>query len=659
MVSDCGSHHLFGGLNIFSGQTTAWKSLNNLIPHYKLKLSVKILKMDSWGGSTVTFYLQLAYIIPICQFKFKHIDTQTDLCGTTTGEYLSGFSFEFDHYTSDLTFGFEDQSNSDEYYGIFDIRIESLLCDHSCLQCFGPNNNQCSQCYPNAHPNALFECVCMSQYYFVADVRECLPCNSICNECTGANDLDCVSCAITAKSYQNKCFSSCPLTTWISAMNLSLCVDSCNADEYEEVETKSCKLCHSSCFTCKGTSVSDCLNCPSLSFFYKNSCYLICPLPLWGNSFNYLCEASCDVDQYGDQVDRVCKECDVSCSSCSNSGPSNCLNCFGNLFLFNGICLSQCPSTYWNLNQTCVSDCGIGKFGDIYNRRCKNCDSKCESCISNSSLDCISCYSGFFLENGQCVRSCKSGFYGNFLNRICQSCEPSCSICKESTSHDCLSCVDSKKYLENFGCVVNCSENLFERDDIKTCEKCNPKNCLECNVKWNKCQKCEENYTLYMNSSCLKNIFINPTIIKIGENNVFKIMFNKALNFSINDLAKFISLNVDNSNIGPDKYKFALDKYNDSEFSLSFSFLSNITTETKFSLEFNQAVLRSYYPNYLLNQTILENNLSSTLVCPKEYMPQSIITNYFFQLFNLIYFYRTKFFLSFQRNFGSNIIFNF
>ena len=589
-----------------------------------MRLSIKILKIDNWGGSTLTFFLQLAYIIPICQFKFKHIDAQTDLCGTTTGEYLTSFSLEFDHYNSYLTFGFQDQSNFDEYYGIFDIRIEALFCDHSCLQCFGPNNNQCSQCYPNAEPNALSECVCMSHYYFVVDVTECLPCNSICNECTGPLNSDCVSCAITAKSYQNKCFSLCPIGTWVSAIDISMCVDSCNVDEYEEVATKSCKLCHSYCLTCKGTSFSDCLICPSLSFFYQNSCYLICPLPLWGNSLNYLCEASCDVNQYGDLVDRVCKECDVSCSSCTNSGPTNCLSCFGNFYQMNGVCLSQCPNTYWNLNQTCVYDCGIGKFGDISDKKCKNCDSTCENCFSSSSLECISCYSGFFLEDGQCVRNCKNGFYGNFSTGICQLCEASCSSCKESTFHDCLSCMDPKKYLENFSCVVNCSENLFERDDKKTCEKCNANNCLECNVKWNKCKKCEDNSTLFMNGSCLKNIFVYPTIIKIGVNNEFKIMFNQSLSFSTLDLTKFISLNVDNSNIGPDKYKFAIDKYNDSNFSLSFSFLTNITHETKFSLEFDQAFLRSYYPNYLLNETILQNYLSPILVCPNEYMPQSI-----------------------------------
>ena len=624
-------------------------------------------------------------------------------------------------------------------FDIKKINILKVICHPTCSQCSGPNSNECSNCYVNAQLTLSFECFCLSQYYYLEHspclsppCSECLICNSNCNECTGPLDSDCIACAVTLKTYANQCISSCPLNTWISSTNPTLCVNSCNSDEYEDITTNSCKKCDSSCLTCEGTSASDCKTCLSSSFLYQKTCITSCPIPLWrasssllcetscqinqygdpndrtckecdascnscsnygpsdcltcsgslyflngacfsmcpslfwainqicvsdcdsscltcegpsasdcktclSSSFLYqktciticsiplwrassslLCETSCQINQYGDPNDRTCKECDASCNSCSNSGPANCLTCSGSLYFLQGACFSMCPIFFWAINQICVSDCGVGKFGDNFDRKCKICDSKCNTCVGATSNDCSSCNAGFFIENGQCVLTCKSGFYGNVSTNTCEICESSCLSCKGPTSHDCLSCVDAKNYLENFICGINCSENLFERDETKTCEVCITNNCLKCYRKWNRCKQCEDGYVLFSNGSCLKKIYLYPTLIKDGEKNEFNLSCNYSIGLSENDLQKFLKIFIET----PIKYNYTIVRRNDSLLSLYFTFLSNITKEIEFSLQLNEVFLQSKHPNYFLNETDLKNKLSILLLCPTEYITQ-------------------------------------
>ena len=420
------------------------------------------------------------------------------------------------------------------------------------------------------------------------------------------------------KTYQTHCISSCPTDTWISFTNPALCVDSCNFDEYQDITTNSCKKCHPSCLTCEGSSASDCKTCQLPSFLYQKTCITNCPIPLWRASSSLLCGTSCQISQYGDLIDRICKDCDASCNSCRNIGPTNCLTCFDGWYLLNGACFSTCPSPFWAINQRCVSDCGAGKFGDHSDRKCKSCDSNCNTCVGATSADCSSCNVYFFLENSQCVNSCKSGFFGNVISYNCEKCDSSCLSCRGATSYDCLSCVDSKKYLENFICGVKCSENLFERDDTKTCEACIMPNCLQCNIKWNKCKKCDDDNVLFSNGSCIKKVYLYPTLIKYGEKNEFNLSSDYSIALSENDLKKFLTIFIET----PIKYNYTLVKINDSLISLSFTFFSNITKETEFLIQLNQVFLQSKLPHYILNETNLQNNLSSLLRCPTEYIPQ-------------------------------------
>ena len=609
------------------------KNFTNLLPHYQLNLSLSILKIDLWSTTTLQIGVQVGGpVLVIYKRVFLSTDNQANLCGGPTGEYLDSFTSVFDHYDPFLVFVWNDNTLSTQSYGFFNFRLSALFCDLSCLKCTGPNDNQCTECYPNAALNsATSQCSCNAQFYTVTNdpcstspCTVCLACNANCNGCTGPLNTDCIACMY--KKYGNACYASCPSNTYESSADPSICVNSCNSNEFIQNQV-SCQLCDPSCLTCNGPTNADCLTCSSQKFLYQGNCYSTCPIPLWGNA-NYQCVAQCNKRQYGDSSDRTCKNCDPSCDSCFASGANNCYNCLSTAFSMNGVCYLQCPEPYFAMqNKTCCSSCGQGYFTNFVDRTCLPCDSSCKTCQRITKDDCISCFGSYVIQNGTCLANCNNGYYS--YNGQCFKCDAMCSNCLGPSGSLCLGCTDPNLYLENYYCVSTCSSNLYQRDDTKTCEPCGSYGCLECNVKWNICSKCNENFTMNYLGVCVQNVDIMASLQKVSEENEFLISFSQRISLSNQEISQFIAVEISKRSLVEEGFIYSIIPFNEFSYELFFTFESNLTSETAFSVILNKKFLFSKHPNYILNETILTEYLSPVFICPESYMPLSSFLYFF------------------------------
>jgi hypothetical protein len=145
-----------------------------------------------------------------------------------------------------------------------------------------------------------------------------------------------------------------------------VCKSSCVAGSFANNAVYRCDACPPTCISC--TSLKNCLTCVSASVLSNNFCYGYCDNTTTSISYysyyddgNYTCTDACPDGTYASVV--FCKKCDPSCSACSNS-YKNCTNCSNGKYLYNGGCLSTCPTNFKpNVNRQCIScngTCGAG-----------------------------------------------------------------------------------------------------------------------------------------------------------------------------------------------------------------------------------------------------------------------------------------------------------
>ncbi len=59
-------------------------------------------------------------------------------------------------------------------------------------------------------------------------------------------------------------------------------------------------------------------------------------------SYDKKCISSCPLGYYANSTDNTCYACDNSCTSCS--WITKCLDCVKSKYLYNGQCISLCPT---------------------------------------------------------------------------------------------------------------------------------------------------------------------------------------------------------------------------------------------------------------------------------------------------------------------------
>ena len=80
------------------------------------------------------------------------------------------------------------------------------------------------------------------------------------------------------------------------------------------------------------------------------------------------CLPSCPITFYTDSTNTSCIACDISCLSCTGSQSTQCTACISQTLipqwpfhiLFEGQCVSACPSGYGLVNGVCTNICTTG-----------------------------------------------------------------------------------------------------------------------------------------------------------------------------------------------------------------------------------------------------------------------------------------------------------
>ena len=149
-------------------------------------------------------------------------------------------------------------------------------------------------------------------------------------------------------------------------------------------------------------------------------------------------------------VINECKACHPNCATCDVTA-TNCTSCPGGQFL---------------KGTSCVLTCGLGLYADSASK-CQACPSQCVQC--NSPTSCNSCKNGYYLSVSSCL-----------------ACDAACVTCTGSATK-CLSCPSNKK-LRNFACVDACGDGYFEvpgnicNPCPQGCTKCTSTECTECDT---------------------------------------------------------------------------------------------------------------------------------------------------------------------------------
>lgn len=190
----------------------------------------------------------------------------------------------------------------------------------------------------------------------------------------------------------------------------TLCNDTSNCDEYQEM---TCDGCDASCESCDNGDV-DCSIC------------------------NSSCE-SAESDDCG-TGDSNCNDTCVYCNNCDNGDASCTISdsaCAG--------CDSGCDSA--------DTGCGSGEDSDY----CGNCDNSNQGCDTGCEVSCQNC-------EGVCQIACEG---------VCQTtCEASCQDCEGACEDGCeVSCENCEGACED-GCEVNCEDGceIGCQDCQSTCE---------------------------------------------------------------------------------------------------------------------------------------------------------------------------------------------
>jgi len=184
-------------------------------------------------------------------------------------------------------------------------------CDPSCLTCIGPSVQNCTNCLPSD--------------FLDGATNSCLICNSFCSTCYGLLQNNCLSCNHNLFLSLNSCVSLCPANQIGNFVN-HLCENfdsTCPSGTFYDSTQNNCSLCDSSCLSCSGPLLNNCLSCNTNSYLLANfTCLLF----------------SCLANEFWDPNSLNCQSCDPSCQNCSGSLNTNCLSCYSGYF-FN---LNQC-----------------------------------------------------------------------------------------------------------------------------------------------------------------------------------------------------------------------------------------------------------------------------------------------------------------------------
>ena len=252
------------------------------------------------------------------------------------------------------------------------------------------------------------------------------------------------------------------------------CVSNCPATYY--VMNNTCQPCTHNCQTC--TNATSCTVC--ISGYFLDIITLLCV-----SDCNML---STSVMSFY-PTNTTCQPCsnfDVNCVVCGYSTTNtsiHCLVCQSGSYLYQGNCVTTCPSAYYNSTNPNV---------------CVPCTAPCINCTSAA---CSGCSSGWVLSStGTCINSCPQGqeIVTSFGVSSCQPCATNCQACSNGT---CTVCQQPYLLLGNGSCM-GCVNGYYYDYNQSICSQCSNE-CASCSMISTNCTQCTVGYSLYQGNTCV------------------------------------------------------------------------------------------------------------------------------------------------------------
>ena len=375
-----------------------------------------------------------------------------------------------------LYYEMKSKSNSDIYYGIFDIELNKIIFNtKEKIEVFMP------------YADLTMLAITKNKAYKICAYKGSTGCIESCSN-GYLLDVD-----------GNKCGTSCPSGKFTFKPS-GVCINECDSTYYVKSGT-TCGLCRdmNEQNPYKLIGGTECLsNIPENATLFNSNLYLL------------KCDNGFKVEDNKCVKDLNCFELCKDCSEEStNEEDQKCITCIDNFviddnhncrckagFEKKGITCNKCNNSCkkYETNSCNCLECENGYY--MLNNRCEKCDPSCKNCESEATK-CIDCYDGFFLEQNKCYKcsdckekeadsckckSCIDGFYLDFYQ--CKQCKNNCETCENADK--CLSC-PQLYYLENDNCN-NCTLNI---------------NCKTTELNTCKCASCNDNFFLF-NSECIK-----------------------------------------------------------------------------------------------------------------------------------------------------------
>ena len=112
--------------------------------------------------------------------------------------------------------------------------------------------------------------------------------------------------------------------------------------------------CDPSCKVCNGTLDTNCMICSNSSYnLFMGQCFPDCPSQAaYVDSYTIvyqnlqmsqtICTADCPYGSYSDSSNN-CVLCNSDCQTCASSTIASCITCNPIMYLFDGMCVTQCP----------------------------------------------------------------------------------------------------------------------------------------------------------------------------------------------------------------------------------------------------------------------------------------------------------------------------
>ncbi|CAD8076322.1 unnamed protein product [Paramecium sonneborni] len=543
--------------------TNIKKVFNNLQPHYSLQVTLDLLFIEYWSGTSnyINIIIDSQTIYSDSSISTSNFNTPNNYCKTNAfliflyNQQLITLRQNIIHDNLNPTLEIKSsfQCTLLSLYSVCErlliknVVVTPQLCHFTCLTCNGPLEVNCLTCpngmiqdgkctCQNGYSSYNYECVQTCPQYYTSQNQKCqLNCSLNCQSCVQSK---CNVCENGFILYQGTCVTTCPKS---SSLQNNICVDfseqSTWGSEYigkyfDGFDIDLLSQINQFTFTFNSMLSKQ----TGQIFSTYNNQYLLGGFGVWSHGyyttfFNGLPAHNklriylnaWFIDNWTNEqfIIKLDNQIIYQVSYQSSKATTNLFYLNSNDYIEEIILLIEHTSSAAEITfQTTLSISAYEAslaLSNIY-ILIDFCDYHCDICSSNQCTTCINPYQLIHnkcalcdstnFRNNDC--SCYIGYYDDNLNQQCQKCKQECEQCLNAYS--CTQCKQGTNLIILPNCM-NCNTGFYYDNGI--CSKCNL-NCLTCfgNEK-SQCLSCLNNQILNNNNECQycqANQFINNNI---------------------------------------------------------------------------------------------------------------------------------------------------